>query len=141
MASGIFGNAKFKFCSGEIDLIDTQLSALLLDLNSYTPNLDIDLNISDIPEAAIIAEKVLTGKSLTKELIGGISSVVFRCDDTVFSSVTTDKNVDGIVICVDGATYSDSILIFLIDDCAEFPITTDGTDITIEWDDEGTFIL
>jgi hypothetical protein len=110
----------------DIDLINDQIAALLIDKSSYTPDLDNDLSQADIPVAAQIAQVALSGKT--------IDGTTFRANDSVFVSVT-GTTVDAIVLMKDTDNTGTSLLIAFIDNASEFPITPDGTDITIEWDD------
>ena len=126
MATGMFEKGVAAIMGANIDLINDQIAALLIDLSYYTPDLDNDLSQADIPEAAQIAQVALTGKTL--------DGTTYRADDSVFTSVTGAK-VDAIVLMLDTDNTGTSLLIHYIDDAVEFPITPDGTNITIEWSD------
>jgi len=126
VATGMFEKGVAAIMGANIDLINDQIAALLIDLSYYTPDLDNDLSQADIPEAAQIAQVALTGKTL--------DGTTYRADDSVFTSVTGAK-VDAIVLMLDTDNTGTSLLIHYIDDAVEFPITPDGTNITIEWSD------
>ena len=134
MASGMYISGVASMMSGDIDLLNDTISALLIDTDFYTPNLSTHTSQADIPEAAQIAELVLTGKTL--------DSTAFRADDAVFNSVVGSK-VAAIVLIKDTEVYETSLLICFLDNAPEFPIVPDGTDITIKWDlgAEGIFKL
>jgi hypothetical protein len=76
----------------------------------------------------------LTGKTL--------DGTTFRADNAVFNSVS-GANVDLIVLIKNTDTTNTSLLIYMIDDAAIFPITPDGTDIFVDWDtgENGIFKL
>jgi hypothetical protein len=126
MATGMYDNGKAEMMGGDIDLVNDAVSAILVDLSLYTPDLEADLSLADIPEAARIAETLLIGKT--------IDVTTFRADDALFNSVTSDATVTGVVVLLDANTFSDSTLLCLFDSAASFPITPDGTDITVQWD-------
>lgn len=133
MASGLFLAGKQGLQGGDIDLVNDDISAVLVDLSLYTPDLGVDESLADIPEAAIIAESLLLGKALDPVEDGGTWFSVFRADDTVFNSVTSVLEVSALVLFKKGIAYSESPLIFLEDEAPQYPITPDGTDITIQW--------
>jgi hypothetical protein len=122
----MYENGVASIMGADIDLINDQIAALLIDKSSYTPDLDNDLSQADIPVAAQIAQVALSGKT--------IDGTTFRANDSVFVSVT-GTTVDAIVLMKDTDNTGTSLLIAFIDNASEFPITPDGTDITIEWDD------
>ena len=124
MATGMFENGVNQIMNGNIDLVNATISCVLIDSDFYTPNLNTDAVQSSVPVAAQIAEVNLTGNEL--------DGSTFRADDTVFTSVTGAK-VDALLIVENTGDYNTSRLLHWIDDAAEFPITPDGTDITIEW--------
>ena len=126
MATGMYDSGKVELMSGNIDLINDSISALLVDLSVYTPDLTVDVSLADIPEAARISETLLTGK--------GLDVTTFRADDSTFNAVTSDGTVTGVVVFLDTNIFSTSTLLCLYDSAAAFPITPDGTDITVQWD-------
>jgi hypothetical protein len=122
----MFDSGKTELMSGNIDLVNTSISAALLDLSLYSPDLVNDTSLADIPEAALVSETLLTSKT--------IDNTTFRADDAVFNSVTSEQTVTAVVVFVDAETFSASTLICLFDDAVAFPVTPDGTDITVQWD-------
>ena len=132
MSSGMYEKGVASLMAGNIDLINDVISCLLIDSDFYAPNLNNDQYQSSIPEASIIAELVLTGKT--------IDVTKFKADDSIFTSVTGAK-VDAIIIYKTTDAKSTSELIAYIDNAPEFPITPDGTNITLAWDTDGIFEL
>jgi hypothetical protein len=124
MATGMFENGVRAMMGADIDLVNDDIAALLVT-SLYTPDLVNDTDQSDIPEAAIIATKNLTGKTL--------DGTVFRADNTVFASVV-GNDIAAIVLIKNTDSLGTSLLIQYIDNAPELPITPDGTDITIQWD-------
>jgi hypothetical protein len=125
MAKGLYKNGVTEIMKGNIDLVNSTISAVLLDKTYYTVDLTNDTDLSDIAAAAELSHKEMSGKTVV--------GTVFRANDTTFSSVTGTK-ADAIVLYLDNDTEEASTLIYYADDPTEFPITPDGTDITIAWD-------
>jgi len=125
MATGMFENGVRAIMGADIDLVNDDISALLIDTDLYTPDLLNDVDESDIPEASIVARQELTGKTL--------DGTVFRANNTVFTSVT-GANVGAVLLSLNSDTFDTSALIFCMDNAPELPIVPDGTDITIDWD-------
>jgi hypothetical protein len=135
MSNGMYTGGKVALLKGDIDLANDSVSALLVDLSVYTPNLSTDNFQDDIPIAAVIAEETLTGKSVTTD-------AKFLADDTTFTSVTSSSAVTGIVVLHDTGRLDTSKLICLFDTSPNFPIVPDGTDIVVKWDStEGILAL
>ena len=142
MASGLYLAGKSALLGGDIDLINDAVGAVLIDTSVYTPSLDTDTSLADIPEAAIFAEILITGKNIDTVEITGSYYSVFRADDALFPAVpTSTSTVNAIVLFKDADTFSASTLILINDSAPEFPITPDGTDITVVWDagNDGVF--
>lgn len=135
MANGMFGGGKLALASGNVDWINASFSALLVDLSHYSPDLADDISLADIPEAAIVATANINGKALSLVEIAGEIFCQLIADNVVFNSVPEEgKEVTAIVIALNAETFSGSTLLFIWDDVSQFPVTPDGTDITIEWD-------
>jgi len=134
MADGMYEKGVASIMGADIDLVNDSIAALLIDLDFYTPDLDSDDTQADIPLAAQIAQVTLTGKTL--------DGTTFRADDSIFTSVEGD-NVDAIVIMKNTTDSETSLLICLMDSASQFPITPDGSNITIQWDSgaDGIFTL
>lgn len=134
MASALYENGVQSVMAGNIDLINDGIGVLLIDTSLYTPDFIEDESQADIPESAVIAERTLTGKTL--------DGTTYRGDDLTFPKVTGSQ-VGGVVLLKDTGEYSTSTLIAFVDNAPEFPITPDGTDITIRWDtgENGIFKL
>jgi len=125
MANALYAKAKEAFLSGLIDLTTDTIKATLLDSADYTPDLAAHDFLDDVPSGARVATVTLTGKSVT----GG----VFDAADATFSSVTGDQ-CEYIISWQDTGTESTSRLIAIIDTATGLPITPNGADINIVWD-------
>lgn len=110
---------------GGVNFVNDTISVLLVDLTQYTPNLITDEYQSDIPSEAVLAERTLVGKSFTDG--------VFDASPVTFESVPSGGEVSGLVLIKDSGARNTSPLLLLMDDAPQFPITPDGSDITINW--------
>ena len=88
-------------------------------------DLDNDISQADIPTAAIISERTLTGQSW----VNGIMDA----DDIVFPSLTSTQDVGAIAIVKHNTILAQSYLIYFDDSAPEYPVTPDGSDLTITW--------
>jgi hypothetical protein len=132
MASGFYQSGLAAMLKGQIDLESDSIAAFLIDSNSYTADLLSDDTIGDIADVARVKESTLTGKTV----VGG----VFDCDAITFSSVT-GSNADALALFVNADDVEECQLICYLDDAPEFPLTPDGTDITINPSATGLFEL
>lgn len=125
MANALYAKAKEALLSGLIDLTSDTIKATLLDASDYTPDLAAHDFLDDVPSGARVATVTLAGKSVT----GG----VFDASDPTFSSVTGDE-CEYILIWQDTTVEGTSRLIALIDTATGLPITPNGADINVVWD-------
>jgi hypothetical protein len=126
VTAGNYQNGIDEIMAGNIDLENSRIAVWLIDTSSYTVDLANHTSQSDVPDAAIIDEAVLTNKT--------IDDSTYRADDTVFSSVTSTSTVNAVLVFLDEDTKAASTLIYYNDEAPEFPITPDGTNITVNWD-------
>jgi hypothetical protein len=122
----MYENGVAAIMGGDIDLVNANIFAMLIDANIYTADLDNDLSEDDIPETAILTKAVMSGKT--------IDGTTFRATDTTFSSVTGDE-ASAVIVYLEMDTLAASTLIAYIDNAPQFPITPDGNDIQVIWDD------
>jgi hypothetical protein len=125
MANALYAKAKQAFLSKQIDLLNDTIKATLVDSADYTPDLANHDFIDDVPAGARVATVTLSGKFVT----GG----VFDAADVTASAVTGDQ-CEYIIIWQDTGTESTSRLIAIIDTATGLPITPNGADINIVWD-------
>lgn len=126
MATGLYVKGKQNLGVQNIDLLGGNIIAILVDTSVYSADLSNDSVQADIPSSAIIAERTLTGKSFTNG--------IFDADDLSFPSLESDQEVGAIVLAQDSNAASTSLLVAYIDSVPQFPVTPDGTDFTIIWD-------
>lgn len=111
---------------GEIDLVNGDIRALLINSNHYTPTFSSDEFLSDIPSDAIVA--TMDSPLENKRFV----DCVFDCDDYVFPAVTS-SNIDAVVFYYHTGVDETSILLIYVDNSDLFPLNSSGWDIKMEW--------
>ena len=112
---------------GEVDLVNAQISVALIDLTKYTPDLVNHDTLDEVTEDALIAERVLIGKTL--------DGTTFRADNPVFTNIPTGTpDVGAFLVFLETGDLNTSLLLYFDEDATNLPVTPDGTDITIPWD-------
>ena len=115
---------------GGVDLLTDNLKVVLYD-SGYTPVVDTDEFLSDIPSGArIVTSPNLASKTVTD---GGI----LDCADPVFTSVPSAEIIVGAALFKDTGSAATSPLLAKIDNAGGLPLTTDGTNITMSVDGAG----
>lgn len=126
MTNALYDAGRQGFLDGSIDWDTDDIRAILIDSGAYTVNLSTHDFLDDIPGGARIAvSSSLAGKTTT----AGVADA----NDVVFSSVS-GTTVEAIVLYKHTGTDSTSRLICYIDTATGLPITPNGADITVQWD-------
>ena len=126
MANTLYDAARQRFLEAQLNWMTDTIKVLLVDTGAYTPQTAVHQYLSDIPTSARIAGPVtLTSKTTT----GGAADAA----DITFTSVS-GPSIGAIVIYMDTATESTSPLIAFIDTATGLPITPNGGDIIVTWD-------
>jgi len=133
MASQLYELAREKFLGGELDWSDDSAQnwkVYLIDEADYAYNFTTDEFADDI---AVGAAKVATSGNLAN-LTNALG--VANADDITFSAVSGDQS-EALVIWQDTGTQSTSPLVLYLDDpeVTGLPITPNGGDITVQWDE------
>lgn len=111
--------------SGNIDLINDDIIAVLVDTEVYTVDIENDRTEDDIPEGAILAEVSLTSNTL--------DSTTFRANNVTFPGV--EGSQAGAVVIIQNDEYvANCTLIAYLDNAPGLPVTPTGEDITVNWD-------
>jgi len=123
--SGLYDSGREAFLDGAISWTGDDIKAILVDLAEYTVALDTHTELADVPVAARTAiSPNLGGKDATD----GVADA----NDVTFSSVTGAESAAVILYVDDGA---DNPLIAYIDQAVSgLPVTPNGGDITVVWD-------
>lgn len=126
MANALYDKGRESFLRGEISWNSDDIKVVLCDLADYTQDLANDQFLSDIPVAARVATTPnLTAKTTTD----GVADAA----DATFSLVTGDQS-EAIVIYQDTGVEATSRLIAFIDTATGLPVTPNGGDITVQFD-------
>ncbi len=126
MANTLYDFARQRFLEAQINWLTDTVKVLLVDTGAYTPQTAVHQYLADISIAARIAGPVtLTSKTTT----GGAADGA----DVTFTSVT-GPSIEAIVIYIDTGTESTSPLVAFIDTATGLPITPNGGDIIVTWD-------
>lgn len=126
MANALFDKARQRFLEGQFNWNTDTIKAVLVDTGTYTANLSAHEFLSDIGTGARISTSgAFTGKATT----GGAADA----NDVTFTTVT-GASIEAIVLYKDTGTDSTSPLIAFIDTATGLPITPNGGDIIVTWD-------
>lgn len=138
MANHIYPLAKKQMLLGGIDLSSVDVKALLVNVSGagtlYTYSAAHEF-LSDIAAAARIA----TSGNLSGKAVENDGS--FDSDDPTFSGVTGDT-IEAIVLYIDtGVAGTSRLIMFQDTGVTGLPLTPDGSDVQINVDAAGWFIL
>jgi hypothetical protein len=126
MANTLYDKARERFLRGQINWDTDTMKVNLVDKNVYTPNFTTHEYLSDVSGSAIIAAGVtLTGKAST----AGAADA----NDVTFTAVSGAES-EALIIYKDTGDPATSPLIALIDSATGLPITPNGGDIIVVWD-------
>jgi hypothetical protein len=131
MSNGLFDKGREAFGNANIDWVDDDIIAVLVDAADYTVDKATHQYLSSIPAAARVAGGTLGTKIslVNKTNVGGIMDA----DDTTFTAVTGDIS-EAVVLCKrDTGTFENSLLIAYIDTGINLPVTPGGGDIVCRW--------
>ena len=126
MANTLYDYCRQRFLEAQINWMTDTVKVILVSTSAYTPQTAVHQYLSDIPTSARIAGPVtLTAKATT----GGAADA----SDCTFTSVS-GATINAIVIYKDTGTEATSPLIAYIDTATGLPITPNGGDIIVTWD-------
>ncbi len=126
MPNALYEKGREGFLAGEINWDTDVIKVVLVDAADYTANLTAHQFLSDIPPAARVAtSNALTGKT--------VANGVADAADLTFPTVNGD-HVEALVIYKDTGTEGTSRLIAYIDTATGLPVTPNGGDINVAWD-------
>jgi hypothetical protein len=125
MANALYDTGRNAFLLADVDWLVDTITAVLVDTGAYTVNLTTHQFLSDIAGGARIATQNMAGMSA--------SAGVADANDTVFTAVS-GTTVEAVVIYKNTGTAGTSQLIAYIDTATGLPVTPNGGDITVQWD-------
>ena len=126
MANALYDKARERFLTGQFNWSTDSIKSVLVDTGAYTVSLTSHEFLSDISSSARVSTSgAFTGKTTT----GGAADA----NDITFSSVS-GPSIEAIVIYADTGTEATSPLLAFIDTATGLPITPNGGDIIVTWD-------
>ncbi|MFW1969301.1 hypothetical protein ACG95P_19840 [Acinetobacter guillouiae] len=126
MANTLYDKGRQRFLEGQFNWLTDTIKVYLVSTSAYTVNASTHEFISDISSSARIAGPVtLTAKSTA----GGAADA----GDATFTAVSGGA-IGAIVIYADTGTEATSPLIAYLDTATGLPITPNGGDIIVTWD-------
>lgn len=133
MANAMYDLGRASFLDGGIAWSTDNVKAVLVDTGAYTVNLATHQYLSDIAAGARIATSAnLASKTST----AGVADAA----DVTFTAVT-GASIEAVVLYKDTGTASTSNLICYIDTATGLPVTPNGGDITVVWDNASNKIF
>jgi len=126
MANALYDLGREGFLNADIDWAADNIRIILGDSGAYTVNLATHDFLDDVPGGARIAT---SGNLASKTSTAGVADAA----DVTLSAVT-GTNCEFIIIYQHTGTESTSHLIAYIDTATNLPITPNGGDITVTWD-------
>lgn len=126
MANALYGLGRQAFLDGDIDWSAHDIKVVLVDTNDYTVSINTHQFLSDVPGGARVAT---SGNLASKTSTLGVADAA----DVTFSAVTGDQS-EALVIYRDTGSAATSPLIAYIDTATGLPVTPNGADITVTWD-------
>lgn len=121
----LYDSARQQFLEGNIDWINDTIKCCIVT-SAYTLNASLHAHYQDLGGAVINSPVTLTSKATT----GGAADA----QDVVFPAVGAGTVVDAIVIYKDTGSPSTSPLLAYLGNATGLPITGNGGDIIIVWD-------
>lgn len=127
MANALYDAGRAAFLGADIDWLADNIKVSLV--RGYTPNVSTHDFLDDV--AAAGGTLVATSANLgTKTSTAGVADAA----DVTYTTVSAGASCAHLVIYKDTGTPSTSALVGLIDTATGLPITPNGGDITIQWD-------
>lgn len=126
MANSLYDTGRAAFLGADVDWLADNIKAVLVDTGAYTVNLSTHQFLSDIPGGARIAT---SGNLASKTATAGVADAA----DVTFTAVS-GATVEAIVLYKDTGVAGTSQLICYIDTATGLPVTPNGGDITVTWD-------
>jgi hypothetical protein len=126
MANALYDKGREAFLNAGVNWTSDNIKTVLVDTGAYTVNLSTHQFLSDVASGARIATSANLG---TKTTTAGVADAA----DVTFSAVTGVQS-EALVIYKDTGSAATSPLIAYIDTATGLPVTPNGADITVTWD-------
>ncbi|AKC41226.1 TPA_asm: hypothetical protein PROPHIMCPROF_73 [Mycobacterium phage McProf] len=126
MANALYDKGREAFATGGINWTGDTIKVVLVDTGAYTVNLATHQFLSDIPAGARIA---------TSSALGSKTATAGVCDAAdVTHPAVAGASIEAAVIIKDTGSAATSPLIAYIDTATGLPVTPNGGDINVVWD-------
>lgn len=134
MANALYGLARQKFLDGDIDWSTHNIKVGLIDNADYTVAIDTHDFFDDVaadltPSGGADALVAISGNLASKTSTLGVADAA----DVTLTAVSGDVS-ESLIIFRDSAAVATSELIAYIDTATGLPITPNGGDVIITWD-------
>ena len=127
MANALYTKGKQHILAGDIRLNTDDIRVTLVDVADYSVNLALHEAYSEVPAGARVASATMAGRTVTDG--------IFDATNTLLASVSGDPS-EALVMWKNAAgVEASSWLIAYFDTATGLPVTPNGGDITIQWDD------
>ncbi|HOX27388.1 MAG TPA: hypothetical protein PLL30_17080 [Candidatus Krumholzibacteria bacterium] len=126
MANTLYDKGRERFLAANLNWSSDTIKAILVDTGAYTANFTTHEFLSDVSAGARIAGPVTLGSKTTT---GGAADAA----DITFSAVS-GTSIEAIILYKDTGAEGTSPLIAYIDTATGLPITPNGGDIIVTWD-------
>jgi len=129
----IYGLAKEQFLNGSLSWANDPIKVLLVGTLHYSPAMNADQFLSDIPVAARVATSgTLTGKTATLGVLDA---------DNITVEAVPSNEVDALILYKHTGTEASSRLVAFIDSGVGLPVNAGGGNVAITWSNEATRIV
>lgn len=129
MANALYNPGRNSFLTADIDWLADDIRVILVDAADYTFNQDHDF-LDDVPAGARVAVSgALTGKTA----VAGVADADDLSGASAFLAVVGDPS-EYLIGYKHTGVESTSNLIFRIDTATNLPVTPNGGDIEVLWD-------
>jgi hypothetical protein len=126
MANALFDSGRQGFLTGTVDWDTNTFALYLIDHGTDTPNVSTDDNVDDLLVGARIGPK---GTMTASAPGGGVADAT----DVTLATVS-GASAESINIFKDSGVESTSTLVAFIDTATGLPVTPNGGNINIVWD-------
>lgn len=133
--SALFDGGRQRFLEGSIAYLTDTIKIMFIDQSIYNPNVSTDNFFSDITSTARIGNSSGHTRADMPTLAGKTSTAgVADANDVTFTTVAAGSALASLVIFKDTGADGTSPLIAKIDSGTGLPVTPNGGDITVAFD-------
>lgn len=125
MSNSLYAQGKERTLNKQIDWKADDIKAVIVS-GDYLPNLDADAFLSAIQAYTLGQPQTLANKTTTRG--------VFDADDVSWLKVAAGATAKAVVLFKDTGEAGTSPLLAYIDTITGFPVATNGSNVTVQWD-------